>query len=305
MNIHIKNTCVLNKAPEQLSKDQLKIDLYSLDPYFRRSWMDCEKLFPNTDINILNNFCSILLKPEVFVTGKAEVVLDLLESSGFIPIYAQEITFSEFVQSELWRFQINAYPKERLEFIEWLASNGRAFYLILKDENIDTDTLNSACTRLTKLKGTTFDLGRNTNTFRSKLNHEVSYINYIHTADDALELIRELGIVFNSNTRKIIFEKLPQRTIAYSDIRSMVSEIQSETDCFDLSLNQIYKKLEESSESIEINIRNLNIQDFVQHKQIISRVLNEWEMHYLTASFISSIVKGSNTILDSILLNNK
>jgi len=101
---------------KSLTLMQEKRDAYSGDLYLRECWADMSEIFGATLPNVLGSIALLNLKPDAVVGRRMRNILNFLVDHQFLPIAAVPIQFTRHSMRELWRYDWNVYPVERLAF---------------------------------------------------------------------------------------------------------------------------------------------------------------------------------------------
>src|SRR5205085_200920 len=101
---------------ESLTLMPEKRDAYSGDLYLRECWADMSEIFGANLPNVLGSIALLNLKPDAVVGRRMRNILNFLVDHQFRPLAAVPIQFTRHSMRELWRYDWNVYPVERLAF---------------------------------------------------------------------------------------------------------------------------------------------------------------------------------------------
>lgn len=176
------------------NKVNKKTRIFANDYFFNHT-LELMQAYMDLELKKINNLALIMLKPETIMMGKLEQTIKFLKENNFKVIYGVKKYLSNCQTSELWRYQWNAASLERII----VTQNEFETYpcLILVLESLDDSLL--ASTRMTNLKGSCFAGKREPHHLRSILSPINQALNYIHSADEPIDIIREAGIFFNTS----------------------------------------------------------------------------------------------------------
>lgn len=182
-----------------------KIILYESEiPYY----MVCnlaKMYWPNQYKNELSKYGLVLIKPEAIITGKTSEIFSILHTEGFELIYFLRKTINALQVAEMWKFSWQHSSLEHIFVNQKLFSICESFVLILRSQY---PTRKSACEILTELKGSALESERKPYQIRWKIKPINYVLNYLHTSDDSIDFLRELGILLEWNELIQAFEAM-------------------------------------------------------------------------------------------------
>jgi nucleoside diphosphate kinase len=191
-DVHHKS--VYRKAPTtdvpretlcSLTKSEEKRIAYSVDPYFRHG-------VRRMPVAAALTTTFVVLKPDAIAGRRAMTVVNELAGRGFSFIDASPFTFTPSLIRELWRYQYNVASWERIEIVDLMLPSSESLLLIVRDEQWEPGGLPAAC-RLAALKGPADPAKRKPTDLRSALNSPTPQFNFVHTADEPADVVRELA----------------------------------------------------------------------------------------------------------------
>lgn len=175
-----------------------KREAYSREAYFRESYRDFELVFgPQLDA-AAQRLALMVFKPEAYVGRRTAPALEYVQSAGFRPIYMRPTQFTRHIQHELWRYQWNSatLAKIALSTIAFAALPTRL--IVLYDTS---DGASPASVRLKALKGSASPHLRKPGTLRATLDAPNRMVTFVHTTDEPVDVIRELGVFLDQPER--------------------------------------------------------------------------------------------------------
>lgn len=188
--------------PEWLANSApLKCYHYGQEAYFQESLADAQSSGFNKN-PIYKNISYMLIKPDAFPTRKAQYIPAVLKKYGFEILQAIPIQLHRHLIRELWRYELNIATLDRYHLIDELLMSGPSIFLLLKGPDHCLNTPNY----LTKLKGKTVPQDREDHSIRSQIGALNGTLNFIHSPDDLIDLIREVGVLFTAYERKKIYQ---------------------------------------------------------------------------------------------------
>ncbi|WP_369173394.1 hypothetical protein AB5J49_38005 [Streptomyces sp. R28] len=176
-------------ALNTLTADPAKREVYRYDTYAReglRSFADVAELRRSHD------FTFVVLKPDAIAGRRCELILGILRDEGWLPAAATTIRFDPLLTRELWRYQFNAASAQRIDVVDHLLGSGPALLVLLYDTR--RPAWMPASVRLTAAKGSADPEAAQHSDLRTRIGRVNGLLNFIHTADDPADVIRELQL---------------------------------------------------------------------------------------------------------------
>lgn len=185
---------VLSDVDEQslrrLTRSSEKVDQYLVDPHYRTG----EQLISAADAKAAT---FVVLKPEAVAGRRIEMTLQALRDNGFVVVSAQIFRFTSLLFREIWRYQFNVATQDRIDVVDLILPSSESLLLILRDSRFreDDDSCLPASCRLAGLKGPADPAARKPGDLRSILRGPTTLFNFMHTADEPADVIRELAML--------------------------------------------------------------------------------------------------------------
>ncbi|MEU5539352.1 nucleoside-diphosphate kinase [Streptomyces sp. NPDC020362] len=176
-------------ALEALTADPAKREAYRYDTYAREGLRAFAEL---TDPLRSHDLTFVVLKPDAIAGRRCELILEILREEGWIPAAATTVRFDPLLTRELWRYQFNAASDQRIAVVDHLLGSGPALLVLLHDA--ERPSWKPASVRLTAAKGSADPEAARGQDLRSRIGRVNGLFNFIHTADDPADVIRELQL---------------------------------------------------------------------------------------------------------------
>ena len=223
-----------NQMPDFLSCFPEKLELYSTDFHFQKGWatlIELEKqgLFSTDRVWALG---SVLFKVDSMLRGNAAHGIHFLEEHGFIIRAARVISLSSNLVTQFWKYSLGRLSHERIDLLKRLQSLSPSLYLLIEAPNKDSRL---PCTlQVTEFKGQVVLSNRKRGTLRYAMGEPQSaFFNFVHTADEPADLVRELGLLFSDDDRQKVILDVAKRNLQYP--QGLCQEITE--NCLDSDLN--------------------------------------------------------------------
>jgi hypothetical protein len=184
-------------GPLALTSDPDKQRLYLLDPAYRsghRSFHDALG-----DLSVLHRRALAILRPDAFAFRRAHRIVEFLRAHDLVPIAWRPFRFSWHQVLDLWRYQLTKATDDRLGLGCELLT-GEPSVLVLLAERRPAGGI-PASVRLWSLKGAFDAQGRGRGTLRDALAVPHRMFGFLHTADEPIDLIREVGVLLSPSRR--------------------------------------------------------------------------------------------------------
>ncbi|WP_328332177.1 MULTISPECIES: hypothetical protein [unclassified Streptomyces] len=183
-------------ALDALTKNPAKREAYRYDPYMREGLgsLAAAGLSPSglREGGPLHRHTFVVLKPDAVAGRRCRLVLDTLRSEGWHPVAATPVRFTPLLTRELWRYQFNAASEQRIAVVDHLLGSGRSLLLLLED--LDRPDWLPASARLTTAKGSAEPRAARTVDLRTRIGRVNGLFNFMHTADEPADVVRELQL---------------------------------------------------------------------------------------------------------------
>jgi len=223
-----------------LTRSLPKIGWYSVDNYFREG---CWTFLDNVDDILGVTLC--VLKPEAAPGRRYRAALQALLDNDFRPVHVKRFRYQRLTIRETWRYQLNIAPRERIETMDLLLPSADSVLLVLKDCRWRPGLL-PAAVRLTALKGPSDPRERRSHHLRCRLGAVNTQLNFIHTSDEPIDVVRELSVLIAAEHRSVVRTHIRQGHDALADAVGAFDALESEIPAHDLDLARSWERLTES-----------------------------------------------------------
>ncbi|WP_019633417.1 nucleoside-diphosphate kinase [Actinomadura atramentaria] len=170
----------LTRAPD-------KARLYAVDPYTR---LGLRRLPVETALRTTFVVC----KPDAVAGRRIRPTLAALTDAGFAVAASFAFRFTPLLTREVWRYQFNIASWDRADVVDLLLPGGDSLLLLLADRRWTDGALPAAC-RLAAMKGNADPAARGPGALRSLLRGPTTLFNFLHTADEPADVVRELALL--------------------------------------------------------------------------------------------------------------
>lgn len=188
-----------------LTHDWSHFSAYASEPYLRESIADADAVLGEYLPEFTHRFASIIIKPDAIGGRRAILICDYLRNHGFRIVQAMPFQFDRLMIRELWRYSMNISTNAKFSLVDSIHSASQSIYLLLEDQEPE-HRAGSATVRLQHLKGSAFESQRSRNSIRSVAKSPNEMLVLVHTPDEPLEMLREMGLLFDRTNRIKLFQ---------------------------------------------------------------------------------------------------
>ncbi len=210
------------RPPDPLPDDRQWRDLtvlprkrrdYAEDLDFRECWWDLQELHGERAAAVLQPLALLSFKPDAVVGRRIPAALDYAAAQGFVPVAAGETGLGRHAMRALWRWNWNRFRVDRLDLCtRFFAATGTLVVLLAAPPGPVPATV-----RLSNLKGGPDAATRGAGSLRSALRSANRLFNFVHTADEPADIVRELAVFFDRPERRRLLAEATGR--APADLR--------------------------------------------------------------------------------------
>lgn len=235
--------------PASLSASQDKLDLYATDTYFRESWEDLIEVAGSDEQAeaALDPIAAITFKPDAVAGRAIRPSLEWLDERGYIPVAAELFVFDRHTIRTMWLYTLNVATRDRKDVIDELLRLSPSLLVLLRGP---ADASIPAARLLSKTKGPACPLHRRPGQLRYGLGRYSTLLNFVHTADEPADVVRELGVVFPAVKRRDLYARA-LRAQPFAELGAMVDDLEAHYPAYDLSLARTTAALRRRLEALE------------------------------------------------------
>lgn len=223
-----------------------KKNYFSTETYFRESFFDGYEIFGETFVNQMVRKAVVVLKPEIFASGKARYIINLIERYDFKLKAFSTVKYDRLKIRETWRYQYSEATIDRMSLVDHLYCLGDAMLLFFEDTS--QVLTKPASARLHKLKGASEARLRTPDTLRSIIDIPNGVIRLFHVPDEPADIIREIGILFERDQRFLIYRKLCSPSyVNTKQLEEAITKLESQHPRHDFSLKTAWCNISQKS----------------------------------------------------------
>jgi nucleoside diphosphate kinase len=227
--------------PASLSVVPAKRALFAVDTYFRESWEDLREFRSDSVEQLLHRHATLLLKPDAVVGRRLDAALGWLRERGATVAAAERVRLSRHQARAMWQYQWNVATRERRDLCDLIAQRGDALLLVVRMPEDGTP----ATVRLSAMKGPADPAHRQRWQLRHRLGGHNYLLNFIHTADEPADLVRDLGVLFDAPQRRELYDAMLHGHDKDEQARHRVAELYRATNPHSLSFSDVVHRMKE------------------------------------------------------------
>ncbi|MFD9007643.1 nucleoside-diphosphate kinase [Streptomyces sp. NPDC059552] len=246
-----------------------KAEEFARETYFREASADLHRAAGGLVAATLQRLAVITFKPEAIVGRRIPTALDFMERNGFRPIAFRRLRLHRHRARELWRFQWNVATLDRLAVADLLMPSCDSLWVAFWDETSPLTVPGTV--RFRGLKGPAYPSVRKKGQLRHELGGTNRMMTFIHAADEPLDIIRELGILFDPQERQPLIRDIA--AAAGADVTDRLLEqlgaLHAEVPQEELDITAVMRRLNDAL--AELMVRRPS-PDLRAVRQILARV---------------------------------
>ncbi|MEO3777803.1 hypothetical protein ABGB16_13355 [Micromonospora sp. B11E3] len=239
-------SAVSSDVLRSLTADDKKHRLYLVDPYLREGLLHFSTVGA---LSVAHDLAFVVLKPDAVAGRRCQLIVDTLRERGWLPVAATTARFDPLLTREVWRYQFNAASEQRIAVVDHLLGSGDSLLVLLTDHQ-RPDWL-PASVRLTAQKGAADPTGAHRADLRQRFGRVNGLFNFIHTADDPADLVRQLqlfafdagwdwcaeALTKGAQTDPAVLERAAER------VATLVADLEAQIPAHDLDLRASLERL--------------------------------------------------------------
>lgn len=274
---------------------------YSQESYFQESWSQFEQPIKKYGLDCLARCTFLIFKPDAAAGRCLKKTINHMSSLGFDPIYFRFFKFNRLMIRELWRYELNLSSLCRYPVIDDLLQASNSLFMIF---SCRLPILKEPATNLiSRLKGPSSANKRLPSCIRSQIGAFDGTLNFIHSPDETIDFIRELGVLFDKNIRneliEAVFSRFSKKNI---NIQKLEEEFYGNIPHISNDLGQLILKIcgKKAPERLSFDSSNgkrwvsENLETILNSNSTVSR----WEEIFVKAFAMYPSVSGVKRILE-------
>ncbi|WP_422774255.1 nucleoside-diphosphate kinase [Plantactinospora sp. WMMC1484] len=234
------------EIPAFLTTLPRKRSLYAVDTYFRESFEDLVAVGGGRIEEFCHDHALLLLKPDAVVSRRLGPVLRWVLAYGFSIVWAATVTIDRHGVRALWQYGLNAASRDRRDAADLYVTACECLLLLLALPGRPQP----ASLVLSAVKGPADPIRCRP----GQLRHDVGSFNYqlnlVHAADEPADLLRELAVLCNHETRATLYRRGLDASAGVdrrSEAFALVDRLEAATPAVDLELDRTLEDLADAA----------------------------------------------------------
>lgn len=236
------------QIPAFLSRLPRKRSLYAVDTYFRESFEDLAAIGGGRIEQFCHDHALLLVKPDAVVTRRLGTVLRWVLGYGFSIVWAATVTIDRHGVRALWQYGLNAASRDRRDAADLYVTACECLLLLLALPG----RTEPASLVLSAVKGPADPVRCRPGQLRYDVGSFNYQLNLVHAADEPADLLRELAVLCNHDTRAALYRRTLEHPVApdgRSEAFALVDRLEAATPEVDLELDRTLRELAEVAET--------------------------------------------------------
>jgi hypothetical protein len=180
----------------QLTASRLKADVFCRD-FPITDYLSKVTAFLGVPFENLHEFALLLLKPECQFGFHPSSWINLVRDAGFQHMTGIQFEWTPDLANSLWKYEPLVEGHQASDYIDlWATGPGYAAVFARSKTNADPATL-----MMTQLKGRSTYTLQKPGTIRKAIGQDLLLLTYVHTCDEPLDIVRELGFILDHDVR--------------------------------------------------------------------------------------------------------
>jgi hypothetical protein len=181
-----------------------KPGFYAHDSHFREGWLEATAAWEGELAACLRRTALVLFKVEAVAGRRVRPALELLAERGFAPVAALRVRYDANLYHTLYRYQLRRATLDKIRlYTRWAAGQPA---LLAAFADLSPLPAVPASVRLKSMKGHALVARRSGGDLRSLLRSPNSIINFLHSADEPADIVREVPIFLAAGQRRGFLE---------------------------------------------------------------------------------------------------
>jgi nucleoside diphosphate kinase len=181
-----------------LTRSPGKAGHYAGEPYLRESWADLTAVLGDATQDVVMRHGLVLIKPDGLALERTRPALEFFRANGFRVVAARVTDVTALQWRAMWTFQLTQATLDRI-LLNDLIMRGPGLLLVLRADRPDELP---AAVRLSLLKGPAVPEQQSDGCLRRAVAQPNRIFSLVHSADEPLDLVRELGLLLDGPERR-------------------------------------------------------------------------------------------------------
>ncbi|MDG4831890.1 nucleoside-diphosphate kinase [Solwaraspora sp. WMMD1047] len=226
------------EIPAYLSTLPRKRLLYAVDTYFREGFEDLTQVADSAE-RFCHDHALLLLKPDAVVGRRLGAALRWVIANGFTIVWADAVTIDRHGIRALWQYGLNAASRDRRDAADLYVTASECLLVILAMPGRSR----AATLLLSEAKGPADPVGCRPGQLRYDVGSVNYQLNLVHTADEPADLLRELAVLCDHETRLALYRRALAAADRSAEAFDLVRRLEAATPAVRLDIEPTLDEL--------------------------------------------------------------
>nr|MDT0659627.1 nucleoside-diphosphate kinase [Micromonospora sp. DSM 115978] len=231
------------EIPAYLSTLPRKRLLYAADTYFREGYEDLTQVAARGTERFCHDHALLLLKPDAVVARRLGAVLRWVIANGFTIVWADAVTIDRHGIRALWQYGLNAASRDRRDAADLYVTASECLLVVLASPGGPR----AATLQLSEAKGPADPVGCRPGQLRYDVGSVNYQLNLVHTADEPADLLRELAVLCDHETRLALYRNTLAAADRSAEAFDLVRRLEAATPAVELGIEATLDDLAEAA----------------------------------------------------------
>ena len=229
--------------PVELSDSPTKRVRFAAECYFQEVFYELLQVDPQPCWSAIARKAFVLFKTDAGAVRCVQPVMDILAEHGMRVVQAQPIQLDRLSIRELWRYELNVSTYDRYPAVDALLGWAPSLFAMV-EATAQYRSRDSVAATLSYLKGPSSLRSRAAHHIRHRIRALDGMFNHIHTPDEPLDVLREIGVLFSRHERRAMVSWLAGRTPGMPDgVSAAIHDFYHKVPLHSLELGPVLDKI--------------------------------------------------------------
>ncbi len=270
--------------PDFLRTAPKKDWLYAQDPFYRTAYQSFSENIGDLKL-FFQSYAYLILMPDGIVAHSFEKLVNALEKDGYEIAGCEIFQHDKNTNKLFWAYQSNSFPLQWFKLVDMLLNEKDSVIFLLRDTKASQDNPAYACERLLQLKGHSMDYKRQPWHIRKRIAAGSGLFRYIHSPDDPLCMIREWGVILNSQQiQQLLNGAKNGQKVSKEWLSQIQARVYKNIQVHDLNYQNTKNRLSALAKTLPMPLKEQFL-ELVDNDQLPGeRLLDMIEQHHLEVS---------------------
>lgn len=203
--MNLAHTHLEQDIPNRLTLNRAKATRFSHEAYFQEAYFEYSALVGAAHVpQRLHHRTYVLFKPDAGATRCVARCLAVLAELEMYPVWSTVLQISRHSFRELWRYELNVSTYHRYPAVDALLCTHPSLFIMFERPAASADA-ECLSRKIDSAKGPSQRRLRSPESIRARIDAGDGVLNHIHTPEEPIDMLREIGVLFDPKTRHELF----------------------------------------------------------------------------------------------------